>query len=292
MQTSTVADVWNVRAVICRALILAAGATFLAAPLYAPAVQKSIFRARGRMKNKQIAVSMLVLLLSLALIAAAQKPDAAAQVIEGIESRSQAYTDVALQIWRFAETGFQEVKSSALLAAKLAEAGFSVQKGVAEIPTAFMASYGRGKPVIAFIGECDALPGLSQEAVAEKKPVSAGAPGHGCGHNLLGTASMAAAIAVKDWLAASRREGSIRFYGTPAEEGGAGKVYMVRAGLSIGMKGMLLAAKTMALTGVELLTDPAHIQKARAEFDRRRGDVVYKAVIGDRKPPLDYRKKE
>jgi aminobenzoyl-glutamate utilization protein B len=103
---------------------------------------------------------------------------------------------------------------------------------------------------------------------------------------------MAAAIAVKDWLAASRREGSIRFYGTPAEEGGAGKVYMVRAGRSIGMKGMLLAAKTMALTGVELFTDPAHIQKARAEFDRRRGDVVYKAVIGDRKPPLDYRKEE
>ena len=471
---------------------------------------------------------MLVSMVPLALSVAGQQPEAT-QVIAGIEARSQAYADVALQIWKFAETGFQEVKSSALLADKLTEAGFSVQKGVAEIPTAFTASYGRGRPVIVFIGEYDALPGLSQEALPEKKPVAAGAPGHGCGHNLLGTASMAAAIAVKDWLVASGRDGSVRFYGTPAEEGGSGKVYMVRAGLfrdvdiviswhpgdsndaspssnlanvsarfrfhgiaahaaaapdkgrsaldaveamdmmvnmmrehvpqetrihdiitsggaapnivpeyaevyyvarhpdmrvlegiwqrimdtargaalgtgttmemevvggvynilpnayladlqrknmekiggitytseerafaaslrktmldpdlplgsegviqppeihltpastdlgdvswnvpttefttatwvpgtaahtwqatacdgmSIGIKGMMLAAKTMALTGVNLFTDPAHIQKARAEFERRRGDVVYKPVIGDRKPPLDYRKEE
>jgi aminobenzoyl-glutamate utilization protein B len=488
-----------------------------------------VFQMRGRMNRKQIAVALLVLLSEWALNAAAQKPDAVTQVMEGIESRRQTYTDVALQIWKLAETGFQEVRSSALLEAKLADAGFIVQEGVAEIPTAFVARYGSGKPVIAFVGEYDALPGLSQEAVPEKKPVSAGAPGHGCGHNLLGTASMAAAVAVRDWLAASRREGSVRFYGTPAEEGGAGKVYMVRAGLfrdvdiviswhpgdsneasassnlanisakfrfrgiashaaaapdrgrsaldaveamdmmvnmmrehvpqetrihdiitsggaapnivpefaevyymarhpdmrvlegiwqrigdaargaalgtgttmememvggvynilpnayladlqrknmqkiggikytseertfaealrrtmldpalplgseeviqpseihvtpastdlgdvswnvpttecttatwvpgtaahtwqatacdgmSIGIKGMLLAAKTMALTGVDLFTDPAHIQKARAEFDRRRGDVVYKPIIGDRKPPLDYRKVE
>ncbi len=165
------------------------------------------------------------------LSATAQRPDAGTQVIEGIDAKGQAYAEVALQIWSFAETGFQEVKSSSLLEAKLADAGFAVQKGVAGIPTAFVASYGSGAPVIAFIGEYDALPGLSQEPVAEKKPVSAGAPGHGCGHNLLGTASMAAAIAVKDWLAAAHRPGTIRFYGTPAEEGGSGKVYMVRAGL-------------------------------------------------------------
>jgi aminobenzoyl-glutamate utilization protein B len=480
------------------------------------------------MKRPRIAISLFVPLV-LALSAAAQKPDPAKQIPEGIDSRSQTYADVALQIWRFAETGFQEVKSSALLQAKLAEAGFTLQTGVAEIPTAFVATYGSGKPVIGFVGEFDALPGLSQEAIPEKKPVSAGAAGHGCGHNLLGTASMAAAIAVKDWLAASHREGTVRFYGTPAEEGGSGKVYMVRAGLfrdvdivvswhpgdsnqaspssnlanisarfrfhgiashaaaapdkgrsaldaveamdmmvnlmrehvpqetrihyiitnggaaanvvpefaevsymarhpdmkildgiwqrivdaakgaalgtgttmdmevtgglynilpnaylaglqqrnlqklggiqytseerdfaeklrrtmldpglplgseqgiqppdahvspastdlgdvswnvpttefttatwvpgtaahtwqatacdgmSIGIKGMLLAAKTMALTGIDLFTDPAHIQKARAEFEQRRGNTVYKPVIGDRKPPLDYRKSE
>ncbi|MGD0154225.1 MAG: M20/M25/M40 family metallo-hydrolase, partial [Thermacetogeniaceae bacterium] len=182
------------------------------------------------MKTKRVAFSLLVSLLA-AFSATAQRPDGGTQIIEGIEAKHQAYADVALQIWKFAETGYQEVKSSALLEAKLAEAGFTVQKGVADIPTAFVANYGSGKPVIAFIGEYDALPGLSQEAVPEKKPVLAGAPGHGCGHNLLGTAAMAAAIAVKDWMASAHREGTVRFYGTPAEEGGSGKVYMVRAGL-------------------------------------------------------------
>ena len=478
------------------------------------------------MNRKRIAMALLAC-GALMLGATAQQPDARKQVIEGIESRSQAYAGVALQIWNFAETGYQEVKSSALLEAGLEEAGFSMQRAVADIPTAFVASYGKGRPIIAFIGEYDALPGLSQQAIPEKKPVSAGAPGHGCGHNLLGTASMAAAIAVKDWLAATRREGTVRYVGTPAEEGGAGKVYMVRAGIfrdvdiviswhpgdnnqaspasnlanisarfrfhgvsshaaaapdkgrsaldaveamdmmvnmlrehvpqetrihdiitrggdapnivpefaevyyvarhpemrileliwqriidtakgaalgtgttmdmeivggmynilpnayladlqqknlerlggiqytdderafaetlrrtmtdpglplgseqkiqppdahitpastdlgdvswnvpttefttatwvpgtaahtwqatacdgmSIGIKGMMLAAKTMALTGVDLFSDPARIQKARAEFEQRRGNVVYKAIIGDRKPPLDYRK--
>ncbi|MBZ5498473.1 MAG: amidohydrolase [Acidobacteriia bacterium] len=182
------------------------------------------------MKTKRVAFFLLASLL-IAFGATAQRPDAGTQVVEGIEAQHQAYADVALQIWKFAETGYQEVKSSALLEARLAAAGFSVQKGVADIPTAFVASYGSGRPVIAFVGEYDALPGLSQEAVPEKKPVLAGAPGHGCGHNLLGTAAMAAAVAVKDWLASVHREGTVRYYGTPAEEGGEGKVYMVRAGL-------------------------------------------------------------
>ena len=100
------------------------------------------------------------------------------------------------------------------------------------MPTAFTASYGSGKPVIAILGEFDALPGLSQAAgEADRRPVIAGAPGHACGHNLLGTASAAAAIAVKEWLAQGRRPGTLRYYGTPAEEGGGGKVYMVRDGL-------------------------------------------------------------
>jgi len=182
------------------------------------------------MKAKRVVFFLFATLLA-AIGAIAQRPDSGTQVIEGIEAKRQAYTDIALQIWKFAETGYVEVKSSALLEAGLEQAGFTVQRGVADIPTAFVANYGKGRPVIAFIGEYDALPGLSQEAVAEKRPVLSGAPGHGCGHNLLGTASMAAAIAVKDWLASARREGTVRFYGTPAEEGGAGKVYMVRAGL-------------------------------------------------------------
>jgi len=130
------------------------------------------------------------------------------------------------------ELGFQEERSSAILQATLAEAGFTIVKGVAGMPTAFTASYGRGKPVIAVIGEFDALPGMSQAAgEAVRQPVMAGAPGHGCGHNLLGTASAAAAIAAKEWLARSGRSGTVRYYGTPAEEGGGGKVYMLLDGL-------------------------------------------------------------
>lgn len=128
--------------------------------------------------------------------------------------------------------GFQEEKSSALLQKILAEAGFAVEKGVAGMPTAFTASHGSGRPVIVVIGEFDALPGLSQQAGDSARNVlKTGAPGHGCGHNLLGTASAAAAIAVKEWLVQGRRAGTVRYYGTPAEEGGGGKLYMVRAGL-------------------------------------------------------------
>jgi aminobenzoyl-glutamate utilization protein B len=162
---------------------------------------------------------------------AAQSADPRARMLDSIEARRPDYSDVALQIWKFAELGYRESKSSALLQEKLAAAGFTVRTGVAEIPTAFVASYGSGRPVIAFIGEFDALPGLSQDAVAERKPIQDGAPGHGCGHNLLGTGSMAAAIAVKDWIASGGRAGTVRFYGTPAEEGGGAKGYMVRAGL-------------------------------------------------------------
>jgi aminobenzoyl-glutamate utilization protein B len=162
---------------------------------------------------------------------AAQGSDARARMVDAIESRRADYSDVAMQIWKFAELGYLETKSSMLLQQKLTAAGFTVKAGVADIPTAFVASYGSGKPVIAFVGEFDALPGLSQAAVPDRKPILDGAPGHGCGHNLLGTGSMAAAIAVKDWLAASGRPGTVRYYGTPAEEGGGAKGYMVRAGL-------------------------------------------------------------
>ncbi len=152
------------------------------------------------------------------------------EIIKNLEQKSETYGTIAQNIWEFAEMGYQENQSSGLLQKTLQDAGFSIKKGVAGIPTAFIAEYGNGTPVIAIMGEYDALPGLSQKAVAEKE--SAGkAAGHACGHHLFGTASTAAAIATKDWLAANKMQGTIRFYGTPAEEGGSGKVYMVREGL-------------------------------------------------------------
>lgn len=152
-------------------------------------------------------------------------------LLRSIEAKRESYAEVAKQIWSFAEVGYQEQQSSALLQSRLKAAGFEVKAGLAEIPTAFTATFGSGKPVIAIVGEFDALPGLSQEVSAERKPLVVDAPGHGCGHNLLGTGSLAAAVAVKEWLATSGRPGTLRYYGTPAEEGGAGKVYMIRAGL-------------------------------------------------------------
>lgn len=151
-------------------------------------------------------------------------------VIKNLDNKSETYGAIAQKIWDLAEMGYQEDKSSALLQKTLSDAGFSIKTGVAGIRTAFIAEYGTGSPIIGIMGEYDALPGLSQEAVAEKK--SAGkAAGHACGHHLFGTASTAAAIATKDWMVANKALGTIRFYGTPAEEGGSGKVYMVREGL-------------------------------------------------------------
>jgi aminobenzoyl-glutamate utilization protein B len=153
-----------------------------------------------------------------------------ADVVSKLDEKSETYNAIAHEIWNLAEMGYQEEKSSALLQKTLSDAGFKIEKGVAGIPTAFIAEYGTGSPVIAIMGEYDALPGLSQEAVAEKK--SAGkAAGHACGHHLFGTASTAAAIAVKGWMTANGTRGTIRFYGTPAEEGGGAKVYMSREGL-------------------------------------------------------------
>lgn len=151
--------------------------------------------------------------------------------MKSIDANYDQYTQVANKIWEYAEVGYQETKSSALLQETLTQAGFKIEKGVAGMPTAFVASYGSGKPVVGILGEYDALPGVSQDAVPEIKKVEGRPAGHACGHNLFGTASAAAAIAVKDWLVANKKSGTIRFYGTPAEEGGSGKVYMVREGL-------------------------------------------------------------
>ncbi|NOT09120.1 MAG: amidohydrolase [Gemmatimonadales bacterium] len=173
------------------------------------------------------AATAALLLLALPNAAWAQ----ADLVLRGLDAKREEYGAVARKIWEFAEVGYQEEKSSALLQAQLKGAGFTVQAGVAEVPTAFVATYGSGKPVIAIVGEFDALPGLSQDAVPVRKVLYDGGPGHGCGHHLFGTAAAAAAVSVKDWLVAGKRAGTVRFYGTPAEEGGGGKIYMVRAGL-------------------------------------------------------------
>src|SRR3954471_20419902 len=153
------------------------------------------------------------------------------QLLQLVEQHAPEYKGVSKQIWGFAETGYHEDKSSSLLQEQLRKAGFEVKAGVADEPTGFIASYGSGKPVIAILGEFDALPGLSQEAIAQRKAVVDNAPGHGCGHNLLGSGAALAVVSVKEYLEKNKLPGTIRYYGTPAEEGGSGKVYMARAGL-------------------------------------------------------------
>lgn len=152
------------------------------------------------------------------------------KALNEIDIKSSTYKDIALQIWNFSEMGYLEEKSAALLSGTLEKEGFAIKKGVAGIPTAFIAEYGQGSPVIAILGEYDALPGLSQQAVPEKIPAGKEA-GHACGHHLFGTASMAAAISLKNWLKENKMKGTVRFYGCPAEEGGSGKVYLTREGL-------------------------------------------------------------
>lgn len=148
-----------------------------------------------------------------------------------LDARFPVTAETARALWDYAEVGYQETRSSALLQEQLAAEGFDVEAGVAGIPTAFVASYGSGGPVLAVLGEFDALPGITQDAVARRSPRPEKAAGHACGHNLFGAGSAAAAIALRRWLEETGTPGTIRFYGTPAEEGGSGKVYMVRAGL-------------------------------------------------------------
>ncbi|MCM3225994.1 amidohydrolase [Terribacillus saccharophilus] len=158
--------------------------------------------------------------------------DVYTRISEILEGKSNELTAVSDRIWDFAETRYEEIQSAEILAATLEEEGFEVQRNAGDIETAFVASFGSGKPVIAFLGEYDALSGLSQQAdSATKDPIEEGGNGHGCGHNLLGTGAMAAAIAVKQLMEETGLEGTVRYYGCPAEEGGGGKAFMARAGL-------------------------------------------------------------
>ncbi len=148
-----------------------------------------------------------------------------------IEENKGRIIEISDAIWRYAELGLMEFKSSRLLADELEKHGFKVKRGVAGMPTAFVASWGSGRPIIGILGEYDALPGLSQKNVPWREPIEPGAPGHGCGHNIYGASGMAAAIAVKVALERHGLKGTVRFYGCPAEENFDGKVYMVRDGL-------------------------------------------------------------
>ena len=177
------------------------------------------------------AFGMVALTLSSPAAAGPLSPEHQNAIVSTVESNQAAIDHAALELWKFAELGYQEHQSAALLAQQLRDAGFNVETGIANEPTAFLASFKNGDgPVIAVLAEYDALPGLSQ-TMNPVQENAGGLAGHGCGHNLFGAASVHSAIAVKAWMQANNIKGELRVYGTPAEEGGSGKVYMVRDGL-------------------------------------------------------------
>ena len=177
--------------------------------------------------------TLLLLFLSAGSLALhAQKMKASKKaIVASIEMHQNELTAISDSIWALAETAFEESGSSRIRADYAERNGFSVERGVANIPTAFVATYGSGRPVISVLGEFDALPGISQKAQPTKEPLNEGAAGHGCGHNLFGTASLASAIAIKELMDSGKIQGTIKFIGTPAEEKFFGKIWMVKAGL-------------------------------------------------------------
>ena len=152
-------------------------------------------------------------------------------VLSSVEKHEKELIGLSDQVWGFAEIAMQEHQSAKVLSDYAEAQGFRVQRNVASIPTAFIAEYGSGKPIIGILGEFDALPGLSQKSTPEKSILKEGAAGHGCGHNMFGAGSLGAAVAIKELLQQGKIKGTIRFYGTPAEEDLAGKVYMAREGV-------------------------------------------------------------
>ena len=150
--------------------------------------------------------------------------------LDWLNSQFNTYDKIQKEVHKLAEPGFMEYKSNEILIQHLEENGFTVERGIAGMPTAFVASFGSGKPVMAVLAELDALPGLSQDTTPNNNPMVEGGYGHGCGHNLIGTGALSAAVAVSKWLAQGH-QGTIRLYGCPAEEGGGGKTYMVREGI-------------------------------------------------------------
>jgi len=179
--------------------------------------------------------STILMLLALAGLAGAEQPipnlEVKRRVVEAIETDADRLANLSDEIWAYAEAALRENRSARALADDAAARGFEVERGVAGMPTAFVASYGHGRPIIGVLGEYDALPGLSQTVSVTQEPLEQGAAGHGCGHNLLGVGSLGAATAIKRLIQDGTLRGTVRFYGTPAEEDIGGKIYMARGGL-------------------------------------------------------------
>lgn len=175
---------------------------------------------------------LLVCLTVCSLQGLAQKMTSSKQaIIASIEKHEKALIDISDQIWALAETAFEETQSAKILADYAEQQGFTVDRGVAGMPTAFVATYGSGSPVISVLGEFDALPGLSQKPEPTKNALQEGQPGHGCGHNMFGAASLGAAVAIKEQIEAGTIKGTVKFMGTPSEEKFFGKIWMVREGI-------------------------------------------------------------
>lgn len=172
-----------------------------------------------------------LLVTSGALAASTRASAAKKAAVQSVDVHASELLALSDQIWAFAETALREHRSAAALAEYAERQGFRVERGVAGLPTAFVATYGEGRPIIGVMGEYDALPGISQKAIPQKEPLVEGGAGHGCGHNLFGAGSLGAALAIKEQIEAGRLNGTVRFYGTPAEEDIGGKIYMARVGL-------------------------------------------------------------
>jgi aminobenzoyl-glutamate utilization protein B len=200
-----------------------------------PGTSDVLHRSRRSLHRPSLAAAVAFLVLATPVFA----QDAKDQMAAFIDANADQFGETAQEIWELAEVGYMETESSETLQGLLRAEGFEIAVGVAGIPTAFVASWGGGGPVIGIMGEYDALPGINQSRSAERDPIPGKIAGHACGHHLFGTGSVAAAMAVKDWLEETGTPGTIRVYGTPAEEGGAGKVYMVRAGLMNDVDAML-----------------------------------------------------
>jgi len=184
------------------------------------------------MKNKFTrSLAFCLLLCTLATFSQNNMSTTKKAIIASVEKHEANLIKISDAIWALAEEAFQEHKSSKILSDYAEKQGFTIERGVAGMPTAFVATYGSGKPVISVLGEFDALPGISQKALPTKEALNKGAAGHGCGHNLFGAGSLGAAIAIKELIQKGKIKGTVKFFGTPSEEKYFGKIWMVNAGL-------------------------------------------------------------
>ena len=184
------------------------------------------------MKNLTLKkVSLLCILFSIFTLQSQKLSKNKIALLKSIEKHQNALIQISDNIWEAAETAFEETESSKILSDYAEQQGFTVERGVAEMPTAFVATFGSGKPVISVLGEFDALPGISQKAKPTKDPLVEKGNGHGCGHNLFGAGSLGAAVAIKELIESGKIKGTVKFFGTPSEEKFFGKIWMVNAGL-------------------------------------------------------------